>query len=107
LARCTGDDSHTHSRTLALTVYGDLDISTIDELPPGRKPIKTVFLNEASRAKAYKFVRDQIEKGRQCYIICPLVEESEKQDLINATDLYNKLQETVFKNYIVAFCTDE
>ncbi|MGE5423645.1 MAG: ATP-dependent DNA helicase RecG, partial [Ignavibacteriales bacterium] len=88
-------------RTLALTVYGDLDISTIDELPPGRKPIKTLFLNESGRGKAYKFVKDQIIKGRQCYIICPLVEESEKQDLINATDLYDKLQQTIFKDHKV------
>ncbi|MGE5418392.1 MAG: ATP-dependent DNA helicase RecG [Acidobacteriota bacterium] len=88
-------------RTLALTIYGDLDIATIDELPPGRKPIKTLFVRETARAKAYSFFLDQVKQGRQGYIVCPLVEESEKQDLINATSLSDQLQNSIFKDYKV------
>jgi ATP-dependent DNA helicase RecG len=65
-------------RTMALTVYGDLDVSTLDELPPGRQPIKTVKVKPQQRARAYKFVLDEVKKGRQAYVVCPLVEESEK-----------------------------
>lgn len=88
-------------RTLALTIYGDLDISTIDQLPPGRKPVKTLFVREQAREKAYRFLLDQVKAGFQCYVVCPLVEESEKQDLMNATSLYQQLQETVFRDYRV------
>lgn len=65
-------------RTLALTIYGDLDVSVLDELPPGRQPIKTVKVKPQQRQRAYKFVLDEVKKGRQAYVVCPLVEESEK-----------------------------
>lgn len=83
-------------RTLALTAYGDLDISVIGELPPGRKPIKTLYLKRDFRRRAYNFLRQQIEKGAQAYIVCPLVEESEKQDLLAAVSLYDELRNKVF-----------
>lgn len=67
-------------RTLAMTVYGDLDVSVIDELPPGRKPIKTLHYFDSNRLVVFKFIRDQIEKGRQIYIVYPLINESEKLD---------------------------
>jgi len=67
-------------RTLAMTLYGDLEISIIDELPPGRKEIKTVFRRDAGRMKVMEFVRSEVDKGRQAYIVYPLIEESEKLD---------------------------
>lgn len=70
-------------RTLAMTLYGDLDVSILDELPPGRKPILTVHRYEAQRLIVFKFIRDEIAKGRQVYIVYPLIEESEKLDLID------------------------
>jgi ATP-dependent DNA helicase RecG len=78
-------------RTLALTVYGDLDVSILDELPPGRKPIVTTQRTEAHRSKVMEFVRTEIEKGRQVYVIFPLIEESEKLDLENLQDGYERL----------------
>ncbi len=83
-------------RTLALTIYGDLDISVIDELPPGRQEIKTRWLLPRERERAYSFVRAQIEQGRQAFIICPLVEESEKIEAKAAVEEYRRLQEEVF-----------
>jgi ATP-dependent DNA helicase RecG len=81
-------------RTMALTVYGDLDVSVLDELPPGRQPIRTVKLRPTQRAKAYKFVIDEVRKGRQAYVVCPLVEESEKlAQLTAATALAERLRE--------------
>jgi ATP-dependent DNA helicase RecG len=74
-------------RTLAMTVYGDLDVSTIRELPKGRLPITTRVAYETKRALVYKFVREQLERGRQAYVIYPLVEETEKMDLKNATEM--------------------
>lgn len=68
-------------RTLAMTVYGDLDVSIINELPPGRKPIKTVHRTEASRTAVFNFLKDEIAKGRQIYVVYPLIEESEALDL--------------------------
>lgn len=79
-------------RTLAMTFYGDLDISTIDEMPPGRKPIITKHIRVASRLRAYGFLRDQIEKGKQAYIIYPLIEESEKLDFENLVTGYKQVQ---------------
>ena len=69
-------------RTLAMTMYGDLDISVIDELPAGRKPIKTVHFFENQRLRVFGFMRDEISKGRQVYVVFPLIKESEKLDLL-------------------------
>jgi ATP-dependent DNA helicase RecG len=79
-------------RTLAMTVYGDLDVSIIDEMPLGRTPIQTRVTNEAKRPQALQFMIDQVLKGRQAYVVYPLVEESEKIDLKNATEEYEKLK---------------
>lgn len=78
-------------RTLAMTQYGDLDVSVIDELPPGRKPIKTIHLYQHQRLRMLSFVRKQIDEGRQVYIVYPLIKESEKLDLINLQEGYESL----------------
>lgn len=78
-------------RTLAMTVYGDLDVSIINEMPVGRIPIQTRVITESKRVQALTFMAEHIQKGRQAYIVYPLVEESEKIDLKNATDEYTKL----------------
>jgi ATP-dependent DNA helicase RecG len=83
-------------RTLALTLYGDLDISIINELPPGRIEIKTKWLNPRQREKAYEFVRKQIAEGRQAFLICPLIEESEAVDTKAAITEYERLSRKVF-----------
>ena len=83
-------------RTLALTLYGDLDISTIDELPPGRKEIVTRWLKPRERERAYAFVRARVEETQQAFIICPLVEESEKIEAKAAVDEHQRLQKEVF-----------
>ncbi len=88
-------------RTLALTLYGDLDVSVIDELPPGRRPIVTVARTEAKRREIYKFLRDQIAEGRQIYVVYPLVEESETLDLKAATEMARRLAEDVFPDLTV------
>lgn len=75
-------------RTLAMTVYGDLDVSIIDELPVGRKPIKTMVKNEASRMDLFEFIKVQIKQGRQIYVVYPLIEESEKLDYISLMEGY-------------------
>src|SRR5437899_9982432 len=74
-------------RTLALTIYGDLDISVLDELPPGRRPVVTVARAEGKRREIYKFLKEQVAAGRQIYVVYPLVEESEVLDLKAATDM--------------------
>ena len=79
-------------RTLALILYGDLDISVIDELPPGRKTVKTYAVGEKMRKRIYEFVRKNAQDGSQVYIVCPLVEETESTDLQNATDLSERLK---------------
>ncbi|MFN7728348.1 MAG: ATP-dependent DNA helicase RecG [Bdellovibrio sp.] len=79
-------------RTLAMTVYGDLDVSVLDELPPGRIPIQTRVIFESKRPEAIAFMAAQIERGRQAYVVYPLVEESEKIDLKNAFDEFEKLR---------------
>jgi len=79
-------------RTLAMTVYGDLDVSIIDEMPPGRSPIQTRVIFENKKPAALQFMQEQIEKGRQSYIVYPLVEESEKIDLKDAVSEYENLQ---------------
>jgi ATP-dependent DNA helicase RecG len=78
-------------RTLAMSLYGDLDISVIDELPPGRKPIQTVHRFDSNRLKVWKFVRDEIAKGRQIYIVYPLIQESEKMDYKDLMDGYESI----------------
>ena len=78
-------------RTLAMSVYGDLDISVIDELPPGRKPIKTVHRFDSNRLKVFKFIRDEIVKGRQIYIVYPLIKESQKLDFKDLMDGYESI----------------
>jgi ATP-dependent DNA helicase RecG len=83
-------------RTLALTVYGDLSLSVIDELPPGRKPIRTYFIKPDQRRRVYQFIHEQVLKGAQIYVVCPLVEESEKQDWQAAVSLYKELKTEVF-----------
>jgi ATP-dependent DNA helicase RecG len=83
-------------RTLALTLYGDLDVSILDELPPGRRPVKTVARTEAKRRAIYGFIRDQVREGRQAYVVYPLVEESEAVDLTAATEMAHRLQHEVF-----------
>lgn len=87
-------------RTLAMTLYGDLDISVIDELPKGRKPIKTVHRYDANRLKVFGFIREEIEKGRQAYIVYPLIEESEKMDLKNLEDGYESIRRAFPQFYV-------
>ncbi len=87
-------------RTLAMTVYGDLDVSVIDELPPGRKPIQTIHQYDKKRATLYSAVRKQLQAGRQIYIVFPLIEESEKLDLKNLEEGYKHICE-VFPEYTV------
>ncbi|PZW39230.1 ATP-dependent DNA helicase RecG [Mesonia algae] len=78
-------------RTLAMSLYGDLDISVIDELPPGRKAIKTVHRYDSNRLKVFRFIREEIEKGRQIYVVYPLIQESEKMDYKDLMDGYESI----------------
>ncbi|HMT68864.1 MAG TPA: helicase-related protein, partial [Saprospiraceae bacterium] len=78
-------------RTLAMTIYGDLDVSVIDELPPGRKEIQTIHKYESARPQLLQFMHSEIAKGRQIYVVYPLIEESEKLDLQNLQDGYERL----------------
>ena len=89
-------------RTLALTTYGDLDVSIMREMPPGRQPITTIAKPESRRDEIYDFVREQVDGGRQVYVIYPLVEESEKVDLKAATEMADHLAQEVFQAYRVA-----
>ena len=89
-------------RTLAMTVYGDLDVSVIDELPPGRKPVTTVMRYEPDRERMYRFVGQQLRQGRQAYIVYPLIEENEKLDLLALEKGYDDVCAT-FPHYRVAF----
>ena len=88
-------------RTLALTLYGDLDVSVIDELPPGRRPVVTAARTEARRRAIYRFIGEQVAAGRQAYVVCPLVEESEALDLKAATDMARRLAGEVFPHLTV------
>ncbi|MDD5594369.1 MAG: ATP-dependent DNA helicase RecG [Candidatus Margulisbacteria bacterium] len=83
-------------RSLALTLYGDLDRSIIDELPPGRTPVKTYFVPEPKRSDAYEFIRLKVGEGRQVFFVCPLVEESSELDLKAAVDEAKRLQNDIF-----------
>lgn len=82
-------------RTLAMTLYGDLDISIIDELPPGRKPIRTMHFYDLSRQQVLDLMQLEINKGRQCYVVYPLIEESEKVDMKNLMDGFEQLQSSL------------
>src|SRR5437867_5948774 len=88
-------------RTLALTIYGDLEVSALDELPPGRRPVVTVTRTEPKRRAIYKFLREQVVGGRQIYVVYPLVEESEALDLKAATDMARHLADEVFPDLVV------
>ena len=90
-------------RTLALILYGDLDISIIDELPPNRKKIDTFAVTKGLEDRVNNFIKKQIELGRQCYIVCPLVEESEEMDLKSVIELYNKYKNEAFKDYTIEY----
>ncbi len=83
-------------RTLTMTIYGDLDTSVLDELPPGRQQILTKRIRQYERERAYKHIRKEIAAGRQAFVICPLVEESDKSDLPSAEEMYQKLQSDIF-----------
>lgn len=89
-------------RTLAMTFYGDLDVSVIDEMPPGRIPVKTSYVPLEKRRKMFEFIKTQINKGRQAYIVYPLIEESEKIDLKAAVKSYKVLQSEIFPEFRVA-----
>lgn len=86
-------------RTLALMLYGDLDISIIDELPPGRKKVLTYAINSSLRGKAYKFIINEVKKGRQAYIVCPLIEDSENINAKSAEIVYKETYKGIFNNY--------
>ena len=88
-------------RSLAMALYGDLDLSVLDELPPGRTPVKTTLRRPAKREDVYRFVREQVSEGRQAYIVYPLVAESEKVDLLAATDEFERLRADVFPDFRV------
>lgn len=88
-------------RTLALTVYGDLDVSVIDEMPPGRTAVVTRLYFESRRHEAYRLIESELERGRQVYVVYPLIEESEKIDLKAATEMADLLQKDVFKRWKV------
>jgi len=86
-------------RTLALTVYGDLDVSVLDELPPGRTPVKTAVRDEAGRERLYRFLRDEMKEGRQVFVVYPLVEDSDKVELAAASEMYERLRTGVFPGF--------
>lgn len=88
-------------RSLAMTVYGDLDVSVIDELPPGRTPIETVIFGEDQRQEVKQIIAREVGAGRQAYVVYPLVEESEKMDLKDATRRYEYLRDHVFPRFVV------
>ncbi|MBX6422442.1 ATP-dependent DNA helicase RecG [Thermosulfurimonas sp. F29] len=88
-------------RTLALTIYGDLEVSLIDELPAGRKPVRTELFTEASRHLAYEKARQEARRGHRVYVVLPLIEESEKMDLLSATEWAEHLRKEVFSEFRV------
>ncbi|MFC1630955.1 ATP-dependent DNA helicase RecG [Candidatus Omnitrophota bacterium] len=89
-------------RTLAMTVYGDLDISTIRELPKGRLAVSTIWIKPEANQQAYQFIREEITQGRQAYIVYPLIEESPALELKAATEMYAQLKQDVFADYQIA-----
>ncbi len=88
-------------RTLALAIYGDLDVSVIDELPAGRIPIETYMIDSSIRMRAYRYIQKFIDEGRQAFIVCPLVDESEDETLVSASDYYEKIRKNEFRDYRV------
>jgi ATP-dependent DNA helicase RecG len=86
-------------RSLALILYGDLDLSIIREMPKGRKKIITKLINEANRPKAYQFIKSEIKKGRQVFVICPLIDPSDKLGVKSVTDEYKKLSKNIFPDF--------
>lgn len=88
-------------RTLALSIHGDLDVSQIDELPPGRTPIRTQMIKGGERQQAYDLIRREVEAGQRAYVVLPLVEESEKLDLRSAVEVHRQLSEEVFPDLAV------
>ena len=92
-------------RTLAMTLYGDLDVSIIDELPPGRKPIKTVHYTDAARLRLFGFMKQEIAKGRQVYVVYPLIKESESMDFKDLTDGYESIsRDFPLPQYVTTIC---
>jgi ATP-dependent DNA helicase RecG len=83
-------------RTLALILYGDLDISVIDEMPPGRQPIETYTANQGDRSRIYSLIRRMVQEGRQAYIVCPVIDNDNGSELTSVTGLYNNLAQDVF-----------
>jgi ATP-dependent DNA helicase RecG len=88
-------------RTLSMTLYGDLDVSVIDQLPPGRGTLTTRVFNERERFRVYRILRDEISQGKQAYVVYPLVEESERLDLKDATQMAQHLQKDIFPEFRV------
>ena len=88
-------------RTLALSLHGDLDVSQIDELPPGRTPIQTQMIRGCDRDQAYQLIRDQVSRGQRAYVVLPLIEDSEKLDLRSAVKVHTHLSEQVFAEFTV------
>ena len=92
-------------RTLAMTLYGDLDVSVIDELPPGRQPIRTVHYTDAARLRLFGFMRQEIKKGRQVYVVYPLIKESESMDYKDLTDGYESIsRDFPLPEYVTTIC---
>ena len=90
-------------RTMSIVLYGDLDLSIVDEMPAGRKPIKTYVVNDALEERVNTFLKKQINEGRQIYVVCPLVEDNETLDLKSVEMLYQKYKNEDFKEYNVEF----
>lgn len=90
-------------RTLAIMLYGDLDLSLIDEMPPGRKPVKTYVVDDSFELRVINFIKKNINEGRQAYVVCPLVEENEALDLKSVQEIYIKYKNEEFSEYNVAF----
>lgn len=88
-------------RTLALTLYGDLDFSVIDELPPGRVPIVTRLMHEGERTEGYEFIREKVRRGEQAYVVCPVIEESARPDVRTAVHMFEQLSQNVFPEFRV------
>lgn len=88
-------------RTLSLAIYGDLKVSVLDEMPPGRTEIKTYCISSAIRERAYNYIKKHLDKGLQAYIICPLIEQGEDENLVSAEEYAEKIRRTSFRNYSV------